>query len=97
MVWGNDVFSYDRAPLVRALGPLSRSLEQLGGIVQGVYPGIRILPDPVNQRQVEAIYRVRWHLLLVGGFVGAALLALLVFLAGGWWCARRASSLSGER
>jgi hypothetical protein len=66
MVWGNNVFSYDRALLVRAFGPFSRSLEQLGGIAQGVYPGIRILAEPDNQRQVEAIHRVRSHLLFVG-------------------------------
>jgi len=95
MVWGNNVFSYDRALLVRALGPFSRSLEQLGGIAQGVYPGIRILAEPDNQAQVDAIHRVRCHLLLVGAVALVALLALLVSLAG-WWRARRGLTLRSE-
>lgn len=95
MVWGNNVFSYDRAFLVRALGPFARSLEQLGGIAQGVYPGVRILAEPANQRQVEAMHRVRLHLYAVGGLVAAALLALLASLVG-WWRARRALLPCGE-
>lgn len=91
MVWGNNVFSYDRSPLVRVFGPFSHPLEQLGAIAEGVYPSIRILEEPTNQRQVEAIHRVRCHLLLVGALVVAALLALLISLAG--WCLARRGSL----
>lgn len=86
MVWGNNVFSYDRALLVRALGAFSRSLEQLGGIAQGVYPGIRILAESDNQRQPEEIRRLRSYLWLVGILMVAAL-ALLLSLAG-WWISR---------
>jgi hypothetical protein len=87
MVWGNNVFSYDRALLVRAFGPFSRSLEQLGGIAQGVYPGIRILAEPDNQRQVDAIHRVRCHLLLVGAAARCA--AGTADFSCRWWRARR--------
>lgn len=87
MLWGNNVFSYDQASLVRAFGSVSRSLEQFGGIVQGVYPGVKILADESNQDQVAAIQRLRWHLFVVAGIILAALLGLLVALAG-WWQAR---------
>lgn len=90
MVWGNNVFSYDRALLVRTLGPVSRSLEQLGGILQGAYPGIRILAEPANQPQRAAIHRVRWHLLMVGGVLVLALLALLACFVG--WLRTRLSA-----
>jgi hypothetical protein len=96
MVWGNNVFSYDRSPLVRVFGPFSHPLEQLGAIAEGVYPRIRILEEPANQRQVEAIHRVRLHLLSVGVLVIVALLGLLTSLAG-WYLARRKSSRRTEK
>lgn len=96
MVWGNNVFSYDRAPLVRAFGGLSRSLEQLGGIIQGVYPGVRILTEEANQEQVAAIQRLRRHLFVVAGIFLAASLGLLVSLVG-WWRARATLSPADRR
>ncbi|MEF8698928.1 MAG: transglutaminase-like domain-containing protein [Candidatus Accumulibacter sp. UW26] len=89
MVWGNNVFSYDRAFLVRTLGSFSRSLEQLGGIAQGVYPAMRIVSEPSNQRQRENIYRLRNHLRLVGIAVAVALLLLLFSLTKVWAIRRR--------
>lgn len=96
MVWGNNVFSYDRALLVRAFGSVSRSLEQLGGMAQGVYPGIRILADADNQRQLAAIHRLRIHLWFVGILSAMALLTLLFSLAG-WWNSRRRLATRSER
>ncbi|ACV34755.1 transglutaminase-like domain-containing protein [Accumulibacter sp.] len=95
-VWGNNVFSYDQAQLVRTFGSVSRALEQLGGIVQGVYPGVRILEEPNNRRQVEAIQSVRSHLLWVGATGAAALLVLLVCLVA-WWTAGRRLAARGAR
>jgi hypothetical protein len=66
MWWGNNVFTYDRSLLVRTFSGISRSIEQLGGIFQGVYPGVQILATPENRRQVEALSRLRVHLLLAG-------------------------------
>ncbi len=79
--WGNNVFSYDRAVLVRTLSPLSRALEQFGGIAQGVHPQIRILPDAGNVLQRQSIRRLRAHLQAVGvamffGFAGLLALSL---------------------
>ncbi|MES2946972.1 MAG: transglutaminase domain-containing protein [Pseudomonadota bacterium] len=82
--WGNNVFSYDRALLVRSLNPWSRALEQLGAVAQGVYPRIHILGDPGNTPQVAALLRLRQHLVLVTGVVGLALLVLAISVIGGW-------------
>lgn len=83
MWWGNNVFTYDRALLVRASGGVSRSLEQIGGVLQGVHPSIRILAEPGNQAQRERMGRLRIHLLaaaLVGGSAGFALLLCTAML-----------------
>lgn len=82
LAWGNNVFSYDQATLVRTLGPVSRSLEQLGAIAQGAYPPIRILDDPANHDQVSALVGLRHHLLWAGGASALALLGLCGCLAG---------------
>lgn len=83
--WGNNVFSYDRALLVRTLGPMSRSLEQLGAIAQGVYPPIHVLGDPGNAPQVASLVRLRRHLSVVVGVFVVALLVLPVGLVRGWF------------
>lgn len=78
--WGNAVYSYDRAPLVRIAGGLSRSLEQLGGIAQGVHPRIRVLDDAGNERQRAAMQRLRLHVLAVLGIEMLALVGALALL-----------------
>lgn len=88
LYWGSNVFTYERAFLVKSFVHLSRSLEQFGGIVQGVFPGIRILRDPANQVQEAALIRLRQHLLFVGGLSAVAFVALGFCLAG-WWISRR--------
>jgi glycosyltransferase involved in cell wall biosynthesis len=57
--WGSNVHSYDEATLVRVLSPLSRGLEQLGAMVHGVHPLIRILPEPGNEKQRAAMRSMR--------------------------------------
>ena len=66
MWWGNNLFTYDRALLVRAFSGASRSIEQLGGILQGVHPGVKVLATPENRKQVEALSGLRVHLLVAG-------------------------------
>lgn len=80
MWWGNNVFEYDQAPLVRALGGVHRAVEQLGGVAAGVHPGIRILATEQNQAQREAIESLRMRLLAVVVFGLCAGLFLVVWL-----------------
>lgn len=74
MWWGNNVFEYDQASLVRLFGGVSRSLEQLGGIVQGAHPHIRVLRDDANSSRLAAMQGLAWRLFV---FLGALLVALL--------------------
>nr|WP_316639055.1 transglutaminase domain-containing protein [uncultured Roseateles sp.] len=75
-VWGNNVFSYDRAVLGHRLTPLSRSMEQLNAIAQGLYPPLLLLDDPGSHAEAEAMWRLRTHLRVVAGL---GLLCLLAF------------------
>ncbi|MDO9195008.1 MAG: glycosyltransferase [Rhodoferax sp.] len=81
MWWGNNVFTYDRAPLVRTFSGVSRSLEQLGGVAEGVFPGVAILSEPGNQKQRDELERLRVRLQAAALTAVAALLALLLCAA----------------
>ena len=94
MWWGNNVFTYDRSLLVRTFSHISRSTEQLGGILQGVHPGLQILTTPENRRQVDALSRLRVHLLLAGSVAVLACATWAVSMLG----LRRAQRISvGQR
>jgi len=80
LYWGNNVFSYDHAFLVRNFSHISRSLEQMSGIIQGVSPGIRILEDSANRTQLVALIHVRRHLFFV------SILAALMVIGGSICC-----------
>lgn len=87
MWWGNNVFEYDQAPLVRALGGVHRAAEQLGGVASGVHPQIRILATEQNALQRERMVGLQWRLyasVLLGLLTSFALLA--------WWVTRRRAS-----
>ncbi|AWI79758.1 transglutaminase [Parazoarcus communis] len=87
MWWGNNVFEYDDSTLVRVLGNTHRALEQLGGVVAGVHPQIRILAYRDNQPQREAMERLRLRLIAIL-FSGAVSFVLLLL----WmWSRRRAT------
>jgi len=88
MWWGNNVFEYDQAPLVRVLGRMHRAAEQLGGIAGGVHPGIRILASDDNLAQREALRTLRIRLLAAVAF---AFLSCAFFVAWlfSWRSARR--------
>ncbi|HMV62034.1 MAG TPA: transglutaminase-like domain-containing protein [Rhodocyclaceae bacterium] len=73
--WGNAVFDYERAPVVAALGHVSRSLEQLGAIVAGVHPHVRIVETPSNQALVARMTRLATQIRVI-----AAVEAVLAFL-----------------
>lgn len=74
MWWGNNVFTYDRALLVRTFSGVSRSLEQLGGIVQGVSPGMSWMLNESNQGRADALRRLRTHLFVVASLGSLAAL-----------------------
>jgi len=61
--FGNNVFTYDHHPVVRLLGPISRSAEQLAAIVLGLHPEIRILPTNTNSSEIAALLRLRYQAL----------------------------------
>ncbi len=75
--WGNNVFSYDRQPLVRLFAGRSRALEQLAGAVTGAYPGLMVVDDPASRPALQALQRLRWHLLAAALLVVCGALAWL--------------------
>jgi len=81
--FGNDVFSYDRHPVVRFLGPISRSMEQLAAIMLGIHPRIRIFPTDTNQSEIAALLRLRFQFL--GLVLAAFLLGVLGFVQAILW------------
>ncbi len=83
MLWGNNVFSYDKAMMVLNLGRFSRSLEQLQAIAEGVYPPVSLMVTETNRDKVNALWRLRMHLFIAAwlAFV-AALAALFCWVAG---------------
>jgi hypothetical protein len=82
--WGNNVYSYDQAALVRAFGGLSRSAEQLGAIVQAVHPRIRVLAEPANDAMRTRMFRLQVHLWIVAWAVGLALVVAGAAAAALW-------------
>ncbi len=88
MFWGNNVFSYDRAMMARPLGRVSRSLEQLDAIAIGIYPPVNLVVDSGNRDKVDAMWRLRRHLIVVAWTGGLALLVLPV-CAVGWQMSTR--------
>jgi hypothetical protein len=91
---GNNVFTYDRAPLVRAFSRVSRSSEQLGAMLGSVYPGLQILVTPENRGEVDAIQGLRVHLLVAGSSAALGVTLWVVSMIG-MRRARRKSVLVG--
>jgi hypothetical protein len=88
--WGNGVYTYERAVLVRLFSRVSRSLEQLGGITQGVFPHIRVVADNGSDALVRSMRAVRVHLLTASAAFLIALVVALI-MAFGWLRASRRS------
>ncbi len=76
LLWGNNVASLDASSLVRVAGLLSRHLEQLAAIAQGLYPGVRLVETPGSEASQQALAALGARLKLV-----AALAAVLAVLA----------------
>lgn len=88
MVWGNNVFSYDRAIMVLNLGRVSRALEQLDAIALGVYPRVSLMVNEANRDAANALWRLRTQLFVVGWLDALATLAAL-FCSVAWVRVRR--------
>lgn len=78
MWWGNNVFTYERSLLVHTFSTVSRPLEQLGGIVQGVTPPLRPLVTEENRDQVNSLKRLRMQLFIVAWVASLATVATFV-------------------
>ena len=81
--WGNNVFSYDRSPLVRLAGMGPRFLSQLAAIVSGVHPRMHILRTPKNSEWVSGMVQVRRR--VIGAAIAAGLGTSLLIAAGCLW------------
>jgi hypothetical protein len=79
--WGNNPFDYERSIAVRSLAPVSRSLAQLGAIVQGVQPHAQALATAQNGSQRRAMERLRAHVIIAALFFCAGLALLVLVLA----------------
>jgi hypothetical protein len=77
LVWGNNVFDYERTPEYRVIGHMSRSLEELLSIISGNYARMRVYPDGVSDRDVDALFAHRNQ--LVAATV-SWLVSLLLFM-----------------
>lgn len=75
--WGNNVFSYDRHPLVKMGAGVSRTLEQSAAIVSGIQPGIRILRTASNSEAIDELKRTR---LAVGSALIISILSIPVLV-----------------
>lgn len=82
---GNNVFQNDQNPLVGLFANVSPSLAQLSAIAQGIYPGIRVVPDPENRAMQRKLYWLGWWVLGVAVCVPLLLLLALISL----WRSRR--------
>lgn len=76
--WGNNVFEYDRNPVVSVLATPSYSLGQLSAIAVGVYPSIRVLEVPGNAAQRASLKILRIQLIAVAVLVPLLLLLMAV-------------------
>lgn len=75
---GTNVFTYDQTWWVKEPGKVSRSLEQLGGIVAGVIPRMVIFSSPENRAAHESLRRLRRQLFVVAVTVPLSFLSALV-------------------
>lgn len=93
--WGNNVFSYDREPVVRWFAGRSRALEQLAGTASGAHPGVMVVADPANAAELRALERLRWQLLaaVLGGAAGTMAFGVCLWR---WRQARSRINQAGE-
>jgi hypothetical protein len=79
MIWGNNVLSYDAAPVVRAFESVSRSAGQAAAIVTGEQPRLVIPADFADRTALEELSRLR-RIMFTAGIAMLVALAALVFV-----------------
>ncbi|EHR71985.1 Transglutaminase-like superfamily protein [Burkholderiales bacterium JOSHI_001] len=82
--WGNAVYAYDASAPNRLLGPVSRSLEQLGAVAWGVHPHVRPVPTPTNESMRQRMAQLKSKLLAAGA-AGLLLSAVLAWQLASRW------------
>lgn len=75
----NDVFNYDAYPLVDSLGRMSRAVEQMWAIVNGVHPTFRALTTPNSAPHLERLEAAAPR--FFGGSVVVVILMVLALVA----------------
>ena len=71
----NDVFAYDRHPIVQALFPISLKIEQIAAIALGIFPKNQVIPSEENRRVISSLRAKR------NRYFGAMILLLLLGLS----------------
>ena len=81
LVWGTNVFDYERSLAYRLTSPFSRALEELAAIVVGNYPRMHVYPTGVSDRDVNELRQRRTQLALavVSVLLAACLLVLQIY------------------
>lgn len=80
LIWGNNVFSYDASPWVRAAAKIARPLERAAAIVSGDFPQVRLLETDTNSdaiAHVKLLRRMLYLALIAEVLLGLYLLRLL--------------------
>ena len=80
--WGNNVFSYDRHPIISRLSAISPAVGQMAAILIGIHPRIRIIPSQTNGPLIDRLFAKRnmfLGVLAVGFVLAAALLMQFVY------------------
>jgi len=85
--WGNDVFTYDRQPVVGAASMLGRHAEQLAAIAIGSYPHFRVVDPGGNAAAFERMRHLRQ--LLLFNLAAGIVLVLLAIASGIAWQRQR--------
>ncbi|WP_193369767.1 transglutaminase domain-containing protein [Pelagibius marinus] len=83
LVLGNNVYSYDADPVVRATEALPRSVEMTAAILLGRHPRFLFVPRPTDVEVKEQVREMGWSLAWVLGKLAAIVtlaIALLVIL-----------------
>lgn len=78
LLWGSNVLEVESSAAFRALNPLSYRLAQVGAVVQGVHPGLRLLRTEGNGERIDALRRLRWQLFAATASMPMGVVALLV-------------------